>query len=136
MPAEKRLKNYDLDDFALDDNEPFDSYETTFVEPSGYSQKLEQLFSYAIEDIFPDKMKNDARSALKGIVDDAYRMADDIGLDGIQKIESVLNEFKFWCNQQHAEKEKGNDGQNNFSNVKGKRKFVPMTSKKYTSTVK
>ncbi len=29
------------------------------------------------------------------MVDDAYRMADDIGLDGVRKFESVLNEFKF-----------------------------------------
>ncbi len=58
LPAEKRVKNYHLDDLALDFIEPFDGYETTFIEPDGYSQKLEQFFSDSIEDsAFPDKMK-------------------------------------------------------------------------------
>jgi len=57
------------------------------------------------------------------MVDDAYRMADDIGLDGIKKLESVLNEFKSWCNQMQAGKDKEYDGHDNFSNSKGKRKM-------------
>ncbi len=44
-----------------------------------------------------------------GMVNDAYRMADDIGLDGVRKFQSVLNEFKSWCDQRHAEKEKEYD---------------------------
>ncbi len=63
------------------------------------------------------------------MVDNAYRMAGDIGLEGVRKFESVLNEFKSWCNQRHTEKEKEYNGH-------GKKKNVPMTSNKYTSTVK
>ncbi len=59
------------------------------------------------------------------MVDDAYRMTDDIRVDGIRKNESVLNEFKSWCNQRHAEKQSKNDGQNNVSNVKGKKENRP-----------
>ncbi len=70
------------------------------------------------------------------MIDDAYRIADDIGLDGIKKIESVLNEFKCWCNKKRAKKELEEDDKNNFSDVKRKQKYVPMTSKKYTSSVK
>ncbi len=58
MPAERRLKSYDLDGLALDDNKPFDMFKTTFVEPSGCSQNLEQLFSNAIEgSVFLDMMQ-------------------------------------------------------------------------------
>ncbi len=42
--------------------------------------------------------KNDVRSTLKGSVDDAYRMADDIGFECVKKLEEMLNEFKTWCN--------------------------------------
>ncbi len=41
LPAESQLKNYDLDDLALDDNDSFIGFETKFVEPSECSQNLE-----------------------------------------------------------------------------------------------
>ncbi len=93
--AEMRLKNYAIDDINIDGSEPFDGFETTFVEPTGCSENLEKLFSNAIEDsVIITKSKNDARSTLKGSVDDANRMADDIGFEGVKKLEEMLNEFK------------------------------------------
>ncbi len=68
----------------IDDNEPFDGTGTTFIEPLGYNQNLESMFSTAIEDTdFPTTTKINAWSALKGMVDNAYWMADDIGVEGV-----------------------------------------------------
>ncbi len=123
------LKKYDVDDIDIDDSEPYDGFETTFVEPSGCSQNLEELFSNAIKDsVLPSESKIDARSTLKGSVDDAYRMADDIGVEGVKKFEDMLNNFKSWCNKKCSERE--------LPDCNLKRKNVPMTSDKYTSNVK
>ncbi len=35
LPALQRLKNYELNEFSVDNNKPFDGMETTFVEPIG-----------------------------------------------------------------------------------------------------
>ncbi len=129
LPAEMRLKNYSIDDIDIDGSEPFDGFETRFVEPSGCSQNLEKLFSNAIEDsVLITESKMDARSVLKASVDDAYRMADDIGVEGVKKLEEILNEFKTWCNRKRAEKETPDSTL--------KRKFIPMTSDNYISNVK
>ncbi len=129
LPAEMRLKNYSMDDIDIDDSEPFDGFQTRFVEPSGCSQNLEKLFSNAIQDsVLITHSKTNARSALKASVDDAYRMADDIGVKGIKKLENVLNEFKTWCNRKRVEKETPDSSL--------KKKFIPMTSDNYTDNAK
>ncbi len=45
------------------------------------------------------KVACNARSALKGIIDDVFRMADDIGEEGVKELESKLKEFQSWCNK-------------------------------------
>ncbi len=112
--------------------------ETTFVEPNSCSQNLESLFSEAINDSeFPQRFTVDARSALKGTVDDCYQMADDIGVEGIKKFEFMMNKFQSWCNKQRAQKHLGKEFcDDNISCSKNRRKHVPMTSGRYTSNVK
>ncbi len=104
LSPEDQLKNYDQKDGTIEDNNLLDGNETTFAEPPRCSKNLEELFSDAIADTeFSLEVKNDTRSALIGMVDDACRMADDIGIEGVKQFELVLNEFKSWCNQKHAE---------------------------------
>ncbi len=94
LSPEEWLKNYDQKHVSIEDNNLLDGYGTTFGEPRGCSENWEQLFSDAIEDTeLPLKVKNDARNTLKGMVDDVYRMADDIGIEGVKQFELVLNEF-------------------------------------------
>ncbi len=94
MSPEERLRNYDQKDIYIEDNNSMDGYGKTFAEPLGCSENLEQLFSNAIEDTnFPLEVKYNARSTLKGMVDDVYRMADDIGIEGVKQFELVLHEF-------------------------------------------
>ncbi len=77
LPAIQCLKNYELFDIAIDENEPYGGMGTTFIEPIGCHRELESLFSDAINDSkFPVKVACNARSALKGIVDDVFRMSD------------------------------------------------------------
>ncbi len=33
------------------------------------------------------------------MVDDAFWMEDIVGEEGVKKLESVLNEFRSWCNK-------------------------------------
>ncbi len=80
LSSKKQLKNYELKDLSLEENELLNVFRKSFLEPLGCSQNLEQLFSDAIDySEFPPEVKNDARSTLKGMVDDAYRMTDDFG---------------------------------------------------------
>ncbi len=105
LSPEQRMRNYDQKDICIKVDNLMDGYRTTFDEPPGCSKNLEKLFSNAIEDTnFPLEVKYDARSTLKGMFDDAYRMADNIGIEGVKKFESVLNEFKSWCNQKRSKK--------------------------------
>ncbi len=47
--------------------------ELTFIEPIGYSQNLDKVFSDKIHDSdFPTSVKKDARSALKGMADNVF----------------------------------------------------------------
>ncbi len=67
------MKNYKIEDVSIDNNELFDGIATTFIEPMVYSQNLEEMFSNAIDDSdFPESVKKDALSALKGMTDDAF----------------------------------------------------------------
>ncbi len=135
LPAIQRLKNYDLIDVSIDQNEPFDGMGTTFIEPIGCHRDLESLFSDAINDSeLPVTVTHNARSALKGTLDDVLRMADDIGEEGVKQLEIKLQEFKSWCNNKRSEKQQEKEHQN--PNGKRKTRNVPMTSDKYTSNVK
>ncbi len=81
------IKNYDQKDVSIEDSNILNCYGTTFAEPPKCNENLEQLFSDAIKDTeLPLEVKNEARSTLKGIVDDAYRMADDIGIEGVKQL--------------------------------------------------
>ncbi len=67
----------------------------------------ELMLSTAIEDAdFPTTVKMNVQSALTGIVDDAYWMADDICVEGIQKLQSISNKFRSWFNMKHTENKK------------------------------
>ncbi len=68
------------------------------------------------------------------MVNDAYGMADDIGIKGLKQFELIVNEYKSWYNQKHAGNLSGSI--ENVSNNSGKRKHVPTTSDKYISNVK
>ncbi len=97
---------------------------------------MESWLSGEINDSeFLQNVANDARSALKGMVDDAFRM-DDIGKEDMKMLKSVLNEFRSWCNQKHAESRREYYSSiMNVSKVNKKRKHVRMKSDRYTSSV-
>lgn len=104
------MKKYKIEDVSIDDNEPFDGMDTTFIDLIGYSQNLEEMFSKAIKDSdFPTSVKKDAKSALKGRADNSFRMADDVGDKVIKKLESLLNKFRSWCNEKFTETNNGRD---------------------------
>ncbi len=94
----------------------------------GAARTSRTQFSDAINDAdFPENITQDARSALKGMVDDAFRMANDIGEEGVKQLESVLNDFRSGYNKKHAESR--SEGYDNISDVSGdkkKRKLVPI----------
>ncbi len=73
-------------------------------------------------------------SALKRFVDDAFRMADDIGKEGVKELERKLKEFQSWCNNKCVEKLK--NMKRTALVKKRKTKNVPITSDKYTSNLK
>ncbi len=73
LAPSQSIKNYNSNDVPSKFEEPFDGLETTFIKPNSCSQSLESLFSDAINDSeFPQTLTVDARSALKGTVDDCY----------------------------------------------------------------
>ncbi len=95
---------------SVDENEPFDGLETSFIERFGCSQNLESLFSDLINDSeFPTTVTHDAQSVLKGIVDDAFRMADDVGEEGVKKLESMLKKFNHGVIKNAENNNKGKD---------------------------
>ncbi len=52
---------------SIEDKELLHGFRTTFIEPPGCSEDLEQLISDAIDGSeFPAKGKNNARNTLKG----------------------------------------------------------------------
>lgn len=131
LPIKNRAKNYALDDILLEKLEPFDGMGVIFTEPMGCSQELNEMFSDVLEDLeFPTALKLKARRALKGAVDNAYQMADDVGQEGIKKLELIMNKFKSWCNKNVLKKPK----KKNITSLM--RPPVPMTNEKYTSNVK
>ncbi len=74
-------------EISIDDNESFDGIGTAFFEPLRCSQNLESMFCTVNEDTyFPTTVKMNERRTLKGLVDDAYWKADDIGVEGVQNI--------------------------------------------------
>ncbi len=63
------------------------------------------MFSDALQDFkFSTLLQLNARSALKGAVDDAYQMADDVGPEGIRKLDLMMNEFKSWHNKKTCQR--------------------------------
>ncbi len=82
----------------------------------------------------PTKVTMNAQSALKGMVDDTYWMADDIGVEGVQKLDSISNELRSWSNMKHNENKKKREENFVVENLTSKN--VPMTSNPYTSNVK
>ncbi len=80
------------------------------------------------------KQKMNAQSALKGTVDYEYWMADDIGVEGVQKLKSVLNGLRSWCCMKCIENKK--EREENFSGDNLMRKIVSMTSSQHTRNVK
>ncbi len=103
LPAKNRIKNYELDDTLFENLELFDGMTTTFTEPMGCSQQLDEIFSDALQDSeFPTSFQVNTKSALKETVDNAYQMADYVGQEGIKKLELMLNEFKSCFNKKDA----------------------------------
>ncbi len=73
LPTVKQLKNYQLLDMSVNENEPFDDLETTLNETFGCIQDLESIFSNAINDsALPTTLTHDTWSVLKGMEDDAF----------------------------------------------------------------
>ncbi len=61
---------------------------------------MESLFSDEINDSkFPTTEIHDAWISLKGMVDDAFRFADDVGEEGVRELESMMKELQSWCNK-------------------------------------
>ncbi len=67
-----------------------------------------------------------ACQALKSAVYEAYTAADDICVEGIQKMNEMLHEFKSWCNKMQYEN----------CVISDKKRYVSMTQEYYKETTK
>ena len=101
------LKNYSKDDILLDDS---DYALTTAQYPLSFSQEDEdnmfsfdgmpcaaEMFDSSINDTsFPPLINVDARSCLRGLVNESFVIADNLGHDGKTKLKEVLLSFISW----------------------------------------
>lgn len=133
LQAIDQLKNYKKDYIDFGDQYFESMHRQTFkcaVDNDHVVHELENLFETSIDDYdFPISQSVDSRHSLKGLVDEAYSAADDVGHEGIVKMQLMLREFKTWCN------EKRNDSKNN-NHTDDDRTYVPMTQDSYVGMKK
>jgi hypothetical protein len=110
-----RLKNYDKDGIFLDDS---DYAKTSTHFPMSFSQEdeddlffdsnmpgAEEMFDSSINDTsFPSLLNVDARSSLRGLVNESFGIADNLGHDSKTKLKEVLLSFIAWGGCQQKEK--------------------------------
>ena len=110
-----RLKNYDKDEIILDDS---DYAKTSTHFPMSFSQEDEddffcgsdmpgadEMFDSSINDTsFPPLLNVDARSSLRGLVNESFGIADNLGHDGKTKLKEVLLSFIAWGGIKQREK--------------------------------
>ncbi len=109
-PAIKRLLNYD--EYCIDTTDDlFDALYTSKHSPNESSlctDYLDKIFDDSLECIFSESIEDhdcplsqnvNSPKALKYAVDAANAAADDVGVEGIQKINELLHKFKSWCNK-------------------------------------
>jgi hypothetical protein len=65
----------------------------------------EEMFDSSINDTsFPSLLNIDARSSLRGLVNESFGIADNLGHDGKTKLKEVLLSFIAWGGCQQKEK--------------------------------
>jgi len=80
-----------------------------------FDDLIECIFSKSIEDHdFPLSHNVNACKALKSAVYEAYAAADDIGVEGIQKMNELLHKFKSGCNKNQYDNHERSDEKGMF----------------------
>ena len=154
LPAVDRLINYkkeDIDFSLVDgmvstthsqdsydmDTDPNDDVDENFFEErrqalfKSISHTCEQMFDVSISNsALPESARSGVRTrdALKQPWEEACDAADGIGWEATRKLESMLDDFREWCNVTRSVNEQGN------SQGSGSRRAIPMTQGKYTGT--
>ena len=123
-----RLKNYDKDEIILDDS---DYAKTSTHFPMPFFQEDEdemfcgsdmpgadEMFDSSINDTsFPPLLNVDARPSLRGLVNELFGIADNLGHDGKTKLKEVLLSFIAWGGIKQREKTDDNEPDNKRSKV-------------------
>ena len=113
------------------------------------SEALQDMITPEVEELF-DSSTSDAclptaarkgvkaRDILKQHVESSFELADRHGQEGIKQLETMHLQFRSWCNAREAQEKHVVDASSTESrNTKvTKRKFVPMTDCKYSSSQK